>query len=463
MEFKPAELIGAMIVDSEGYIYGNVTKIEIEPKGPIFKIRSVKNVRELMPDINILKQDLIKYLKEKNNLNNMQELNRFVARELKVESITENDLVNFAKLKGLTIPIKEVSMDVEEEKPGISMDNIKAVFKSEFGTCILTKTPIEAKIRGIEPKEALVFQEEESLKGKDVIDTHAKILGKVHSFVMSVEGLGIKVSKKGMVTKLISDIDELKKTLFRDRSSREIKRDMASFGFEQPQNFTDEKLIAYAKIKGYEIPKRVISNKTTLLYKDSVFWDDIKNIGDVVLLNGTLTETFEEETGKEIEPVNVNVNVNVIPEPQKPKPTRSSPSTSMMRDFSFSTFLAGQERVLMGVYVGTLLIVLIGLVPYIGALLAGAVAGYIARGWRNGAVAGTVSCLAGTLILVLIIRLLMPGLGDFLGMILPDFILEWMLGILNYATQDVFIYTQGLANTIIGFLTGSLFGYIKET
>ncbi|MCP8305145.1 MAG: hypothetical protein H3Z50_06760, partial [archaeon] len=84
MELRPAELIGALVVDSEGYIYGSVVKIEIKPEGPTFKIKSTKNVKELVPDTDALEQVLIKDLKNKFAVSTVQDLYKYVAKELKV-------------------------------------------------------------------------------------------------------------------------------------------------------------------------------------------------------------------------------------------------------------------------------------------------------------------------------------------------------------------------------------------
>ncbi|MCP8318318.1 MAG: hypothetical protein L6N95_00635 [Candidatus Methylarchaceae archaeon HK01B] len=459
MELIPAELRGALVVDSEGYINGSVVKIEIKPEGPIFNIKSTKNVKELVPDTDVLEQVLIKDLKNKFAVSTVQDLYRYVAKELKVESINENDLVNYAKLKKMTIPIKEVSIEVEEEKPYIYMDDIEAVNRSEFGNCIVLKTPIEAKIRGVELQKTPLYQDEESLKEKFVIDNKAKILGKVHSFVMSAKGLGIRVGREGTLTKLVPDIDSLKKTIFTDNIPRDVMREMASLGIEQPRDMTDEKLIAYAKMKGYEIPKRVITIKTELFYRDSVFWRNIKKIGDVILLNGTLAEDFEEESNiEESEPINLNT---IITKPEVNQKSRSPSLRNHRFPVSFS-FITRPEKLLLGIYVGILLMVFLGLIPYLGALLCGVIAGYMAKGWRSGAMAGLIVGLAGTLILALILRLLLPvGLGDFLSTILPDFILNDIIQIFSYE-ENVFLFYRILVNALIGTSGGFLLGYFGE-
>ncbi|MGQ9719241.1 MAG: hypothetical protein ACUVWK_05335 [Nitrososphaerales archaeon] len=453
MEFKPVELIGAMVVDSEGYVYGRAAKIEIRPEGPAFKIVSVKTIKESIPDIDALTQGLLEDFKSKYSIFSIQELYKFIAKELKVQSVTENDLMSYAKLKEITIPIKEVSRDVEEEKPSIRLDDIEAMNKSEFGSCILLKTPIEATMRGLEPNKPVLYQDEESLKEKLVIDNVGRILGKVHGIVMGAEGLRVVVSKESVVKKLVPDMILLKKKLLSENTTRDIVKDMEILGFKNPEELTDEKLVAYAKMRGYEIPSRLESVKAILLYKTSVPWEQLGRIGDVVLLKRTLPDIFEEELKAE-ESISITARLG----------TSAQKSRLQIGTTSIS-FLTRPGSFALGMYLGTFLTIFIGFVPYVGALFSGGVAGYLARGWARGAIAGFFSCLLGTIILALISPLLLSmGLADFLGMILaylPSSVVD-AIKEMFYAVSYLFPYTLVLINASIGLVGGLIIGLIKS-
>ncbi|MEM2872880.1 MAG: hypothetical protein QXD82_01780 [Nitrososphaerales archaeon] len=454
MEFRPSELVGALVVDSEGYIYGHVVKVDIKPEGPFFKVKSLKSVQEQVPDIDALRQTLLRDHKEKHGISNVQELYKFIANELKIQSLTENDLINYAKLKEVKMPMREVLREVEEEKPDIRLNDVEAMNRSDLGSCILVKNPIESTIRGIEPQKALPYQKEENLKGKHVIDNSAKILGKVHGILMSPEGLSIQVCKEIMVTKLVPDISQLKKRIFSEIRPKELVKHMESLGFEQPQDLTDDKIVEYAKMRGYEIPTNLVSNKTVFLYKSSVPWHQIRKIGDVVLLNKTLLELFVEEPKTE-EPKPIEVYSKDLA--QKPYSSsvqaREYPVPSQMGLGSFAY----------GTYIGTLLMIFVGLLPYIGALFSGGVAGYLVKDWKRGAAAGLLSGLLGTLAIAIILHLLLPiGLKDFLAVSLPSFILNATIEILYYATSEAFLYFQSLVNALMGFIGGLFLGFLKS-
>jgi sporulation protein YlmC with PRC-barrel domain len=441
LEFRPSELIGALVVDSEGYIYGHVVKVDIKPEGAFLKIKSLKSVKEQVPDIEVLKQTLLKEC----GLSNVQELYKFIANELKIQSITENDLINYAKLKEVKIPLREVLREVEEEKPDIQLSDVEAMNKSDLGSCILVKNPIESEIRGIEPKKTVLYQKEESLKGKLVIDNSAKILGKVHGILMSPEGLSIQVCKEMMVTKLVPDINKLKKRIFSERKPKDLIKHMEFLGFEQPQDLTDDKIVAYAKMRGYDIPTNLVSSNAIFLYKSSVPWHQIRKIGDVVILNKTLLEVFVEESKKE--------------EPMKIYSKEQKPSVQA-REYSFQI---GQGSFAYGAYIGTLSMILFGLLPYIGALFSGGVAGYIVKEWKRGALAGLLSGFLGTLIIAIILHLLLPiGLKDFLTISLPSSILNPTIEMLDYAVSEMFLYFQSLLNASIGFIGGLFLGFLKS-
>lgn|GEM_PF-2000598 len=451
MEFRPSELVGALVVDSEGYIYGHVVKVDIKPEGPFFKVKSLRNVQEQVPDVEALKQILLRDHKEKHNISSIQELYKFIASELKIQSITENDLVNYAKLKEAKIPMKEVSREVEEEKPDIQLSDAEVMNKSDLGSCILVKNPIESTMRGIEPQKGLPYQKEESLRGKLVIDNSAKILGKLHSVLMSPEGLSIQVCKEIMVTRLVPDMNRLKKRIFSEKKPKELIKHMESLGFEKPQDLTDDKIVTYAKMRGYEIPTNLVSGKTVFLYKSSVPWHQIKKIGDVVLLNKTLPEVFVEESKTE-EPMHIEDYSKVIAKKPSSIQEREFPGLSQKWWESFSY----------GTFIGTLLMIFIGLFPYIGALFSGGVAGYLTKEWKRGALAGLLSGLLGTVIVTIILHLLISiGLKDFLSISLPGFILNGVIGLLEYAKTEAFLYSQSLVNALMGLIGGLFMGFLK--
>ncbi len=107
--------------------------------------------------------------------------------------------------------------------------------------------------------------------------------------------------------------------------------------------------------------------------------------------------------------------------------------------------------------------IFIGLVPYIGALFSGGVAGYLARDWKRGAIAGFLSGLLGTAIITILLHLLLPiGLENFLVTILPSFTSDAIEGILKYATNEAFLYFGSLMNALIGLVGGSFLGFLKS-
>ncbi|MGB9659987.1 MAG: hypothetical protein ACPLY9_05675 [Nitrososphaerales archaeon] len=224
-------------------------------------------------------------------------------------------------------------------------------------------------------------------------------------------------------------------------------------GFEQPQDLNDDKIVTYAKMKGYEIPTNLVSSKTVFLYKSSVPWHQIKKIGDVVLLNKTLPEVFVEESKTE-EPKHIEDYSKVIA--KKPYP-----SSIQEREF-LGLSQTGLESFSYGTFIGTLLMIFIGLFPYIGALFSGGVAGYLTKEWKRGAIAGILSGFLGTLIITIILHLLIPiGLKDFLSLSLPSFILNATMDFLNYATSEAFLYSQSLVNALMGLIGGLFIGFLK--
>jgi hypothetical protein len=184
------------------------------------------------------------------------------------------------------------------------------------------------------------------------------------------------------------------------------------------------------------------------LYKSSAPWKQIRKIGDVVLLNKTLLEVFmEEPKPKEVYSMDLSQN---------------PPRLSVRAGESTISFLTKPGGFAIGIYIGSLLMIFIGLVPYIGALFSGGVAGYIAREWKRGAIAGLCSGLFGTAMIWIILHLLFfVGLEGFLVTVLPSSTLDAIVSILKYATNESFLYFESLVNAMVGLIGGLSLGFLK--
>ncbi|MCP8315983.1 MAG: hypothetical protein H3Z51_03855 [archaeon] len=189
------------------------------------------------------------------------------------------------------------------------------------------------------------------------------------------------------------------------------------------------------------------------MYKSSVPWHQIRKIGDVVLLNKTLLEDLTEESKME-EPKPIVYSTDLTQKPSRPSAqVRESPISFLTKPGSFA----------FGVYAGTFLMIFVCLVPYICALFSGGVAGYLARDWKKGTIAGFLSGLLGTVLITILLHLLMPiGLENFLVTILPIFTQDTIEGILKSATNEAFLYFGSLVNALIGLIGGLFLGFFKS-
>mgnify|MGYP001181654108 FL=1 len=81
-------------------------------------------------------------------------------------------------------------------------------------------------------------------------------------------------------------------------------------------------------------------------------------------------------------------------------------------------------RIGLGVFVGSIVLFFIGVVPVIGALIAGVVTGLIARGIGRGLVAGFITGIIGAVMLTIMISVL----GAMVGNLFDLAGLGWLIG-----------------------------------
>jgi ribosomal 30S subunit maturation factor RimM len=273
-------LIGAVVVDSEGYIFGNVSKIDISPQGPIFKIKASEKISDVFPDTEKLQKILIEEINQNGEQDDVQitsveGLHNFIANELDVRSVTEKEIIEFAQQKNIEVPQKEMVKEFEVEREDVNLVEVEAMNKNELGSCILLKISSELDRRKLPKLRMVGYKSEEELLGKLVIDNLGRILGTVYSFMMSVGGMRIKIAKESKETKLIPDTKSLRKML-KDKKQQKILREMT--GSSDVDDLDDHKVISLAKSLDYEIPTNYTSNKTYMVYKTSVPWSHIKKL-----------------------------------------------------------------------------------------------------------------------------------------------------------------------------------------
>lgn len=281
----PEEFPGAVVVDSEGYIYGKTRKPEIRPDRIVLEVYRERAIDESYPDIPALKNILVSMVKKTFGKPTMQDLYAKMRQESGKAQFSDDEIVEYAKKKGVTIPMIKGTKTVEEKKGAIESPEIDAIGKTDMGICILLKKPLEAAQRGVRSARPVPFRPFHELGPKMVIDARARIIGYAADIFLNSAGEPqIKLKKQGSVEQEVPDIQALENYLLSQGEKRERLYKVVADSLHVKQA-TAEHLPIWARQQGYNVPMKKASEKRELEFQYLLPWKTIRKIGDVVLLD----------------------------------------------------------------------------------------------------------------------------------------------------------------------------------
>jgi len=305
--YREDELLDATIIDSEGYVYGKVEKINIDEGEIVLLVYEGKPDVKTVVDMASLKEELLRGVKTTFG----SKIRRIAPWEVLAESIRkELGLGLDAQLSDehyqeyaerLSVPIPRVKAQVErkEQKGIVSLDEIRTIRTSVIGKekgtrmikVILLKEPKEAAFRRTPIQEKVPYQNTDAIRDKLVLDSEGNALGYVDSVVLFQGTLGIRVyvSKLsdqvslGLLTQYLEesgqpDVAASVRKHFMDSKSRRYTAER-----EELEEFMRQKKLTF------KVPEKVTSQGNREFVAD-IPWDAVHKIRDVVLLKSTLTD-----------------------------------------------------------------------------------------------------------------------------------------------------------------------------
>jgi len=261
--YDERELKGTLVVDSEGLIYGKVSKITVEEDG--VKLHVGVDVLVEVEEIDV--ERLREQLKGK-----------------VPEGIEDEEIVSIAKSFGLELPKKLVKRELQHEKGIVPVEQIACIAEGGDVRVVVLSTPREAKYRGIEERKP-EYADLTGIKGKIVISLSGEVLGEAVGIVVGEGKPGIRIRRLSA-----------KKTINWLRFLRDLKREKRGAALR-----LEAKLDPY---KNPKIPLEKTDDIINLLKEEGIDpsslnsyveepeghscvdipWDDVKKIGDVILL-----------------------------------------------------------------------------------------------------------------------------------------------------------------------------------
>jgi len=307
--YREDELLGATIIDSEGYVYGKVEKVNItEDEIVLFAYEDKPDVKTVA-DVTSLKEELLKGVKSTfgsrfRRVTSWEILTSGIRKELGLgldEQLTDEHYLKYAERIGVSIPRVKATVERKEQKGTVSLNEIKTirmtVLGKEKGTriikVILLQEPKEAAFRRIPIQEKVPYRSTDVIKDKLVLDSEGNALGYVDSVVLfqGMPGVRVYVSKvSGQVSlsMLARYLDESGKsdaaTLVRKQFLESPELHRYTVETEELEDFMRKKKLTF------KLPERVMASQGTREFVADIPWDAIYKIGDVVLLKSALTD-----------------------------------------------------------------------------------------------------------------------------------------------------------------------------
>lgn len=306
--YREDELLDATIVDSEGYVYGKVERINISENNVVLLAKEEKPDARTVADLNGLKEILLRDVKTPfgprlSRATPIDMLAEKVRKELGLgaeEKLGDEHYIKYAERIGVSVPRVKATVARKEQKGTVNLNEVKTIRLTVIGKeketrlikIILLGEPKEAVFRKIPIQEKVPYRSSEVLKDRLVLDAEGNALGYVDSVVLFQDMLGIRiyVTKIGgqvnltLLTKFLEEIGQseaaelVEKHFENQKSSRNIVE------VEELESFMREKSLAF------RFPERVVASQGIREFVADIPWDAIGKIGDVVLLKSKSTD-----------------------------------------------------------------------------------------------------------------------------------------------------------------------------
>lgn len=295
--YREDELLEATVIDSEGYIYGKVQKIEVEEEKINLVVYESKPDTKTTVDVDSVKLELLKNVRlplgaKIQGLRPMEILIENIKKELGIkpeETIVKEHYIEYAKRLGISLPHRKIETERRESKGDIDIGEIKSIQVSVIGTekdqkvikVILLNDPREAVFRNVPVQETVPYHNTDAIKDKLVLDSNGIALGYVDSVVLFPNGLGIRVySSKTSDGVDLRILNEHLDVSGQPHIARLIRR------YFKDTLVTREELEDFKRRAGLtlSLPAQAILSRSIKELLMDVPWNVIHKIGDVVML-----------------------------------------------------------------------------------------------------------------------------------------------------------------------------------
>ncbi len=307
--YREDELLDSIVIDSEGYIYGKVGKINIKEDKIGLLVYETKPDQRTVVDTDAVKGELLKRVRltfttKLQRLSRPEVLAQNIRKEfgLKLEEpLTDQHYIKYAERLGIEIPYKKAMKKRREPKGTVTLREVKTIKLSTIGTgekssvikVILLHEPKEARFRKIPVQKTIPYRSTEMIRDKLVLDASGLAVGYVDSIVLFRNTPGIRIySSKPTDSVSISWLFRHLEGIGRPDITEAIKKyfDIKSGAHVYRVKMDDlEEFMRKTKLT-FKVPESVFFDRSVKEFVMDIPWEVVHKIADVVLLRLTLSE-----------------------------------------------------------------------------------------------------------------------------------------------------------------------------
>ncbi len=307
--YREDELLDSIVIDSEGYIYGKVGKINIKEDKISLLVYETKPDQRTAVDTDAVKGELLKRVRltfttKLQRLSRPEALAQNIRKEFGLEleePLTDQHYIKYAERLEIEIPYKKAMKKRREPKGTVTLREVKTIKLSTIGTgekssvikVILLHEPKEARFRKIPVQKTIPYRNTEMIRDKLVLDASGLAVGYVDSIVLFRNTPGIRIySSKPTDSVSISWLFRHLEGIGRPDITEAIKKyfDIKSGAHVYRVKMDDlEEFMRKTKLT-FKVPESVFFDRSVREFLMDIPWQVVHKIADVVLLRLTLSE-----------------------------------------------------------------------------------------------------------------------------------------------------------------------------
>ena len=307
--YREDELLNSIVIDSEGYIYGEVGKINIKEDEIGLLIYETKPDQRTVVDTEVVKGELLRRVRltftaKLQRLSRPEVLAQNIRKEfgLKLEEpLTDQQYIKYAERLGIEIPYKRAMEERREPKGIVTLREVKTIQLSTIGTgeksrvikVILLHEPKEAKFRKIPVQKAIPYQSTEMMRDKLVLDGSGLAVGYVDSIVLFSTTPGIRIysskpTDSVSLSWLFRHLEEIGRPDIIEAIKKylEIKSGLHVYRVKMDDL---EDFMRKTKLT-FKVPESAFFDRSVKEFVMDIPWEVVHKTADVVLLRLTLSE-----------------------------------------------------------------------------------------------------------------------------------------------------------------------------